>query len=46
LKSDILLIHSANAVVRSELQLQKSKILKNLHEFPSCERISDIRFKF
>jgi predicted nucleic acid-binding Zn ribbon protein len=43
LNTDILVIHSSNAVVRSELQMQKSGILTRLHRIPYCEKISDIR---
>jgi hypothetical protein len=46
LKSDVLLIRSTSSVIRSELQLQKKKILENLHKLPRCARISDICFKF
>jgi hypothetical protein len=46
LKGDVLLIHSPSAVIRSELQLQKKKILENLRKFPHCAKISDIRFRF
>ena len=41
---DVLLIHSANAVVRSELYMQKEKILERIHSLPRCAKISDIRF--
>jgi hypothetical protein len=44
LNSDVLLVHSPSATVRSELQLRKSKILENLHRHPHCEKISDVRF--
>ncbi|MDR0742574.1 MAG: DUF721 domain-containing protein [Puniceicoccales bacterium] len=44
LNDDTLIIHSFNAVIRSELQIQKLKILNNLHQFPNCAQISDIRF--
>jgi predicted nucleic acid-binding Zn ribbon protein len=44
LNNDVLIIHSSNAVVCSELQMQRSKILENLHKLPRCARISDIRF--
>lgn len=41
---DVLIIHSANAVVRSELHMQKEKILERIHSLPRCAKISDIRF--
>jgi hypothetical protein len=41
---DVLIIGGQSGVIRSELQLQKSKILENLHALPICEKISDIRF--
>jgi hypothetical protein len=44
LNSDILVIHSASAVIRCELQIKKSEILRNIHHFPHCKKISDIRF--
>jgi hypothetical protein len=44
LNSDALIVHSANAVIRSELQMQKSKILDALRKLPHCAKISDIRF--
>ncbi|MDR1173405.1 MAG: DUF721 domain-containing protein [Puniceicoccales bacterium] len=44
LNNDTLIIHSFNAIIRSELQIQKLKILDNLHKFPNCAQISDIRF--
>ncbi|MDR1432843.1 MAG: DUF721 domain-containing protein [Puniceicoccales bacterium] len=44
LGSDVLLIHSGSAVIRSELQMQKAKILENLHRLGHCAKISDIRF--
>ncbi|MDR2602984.1 MAG: DUF721 domain-containing protein [Puniceicoccales bacterium] len=44
LNNDTLVIHSFNATVRSELQIQKLKILDNLHQFPNCVQIFDIRF--
>ncbi|MDR2432933.1 MAG: DUF721 domain-containing protein [Puniceicoccales bacterium] len=44
LNDDTLIIHSFNAIVRSELQIQKLKILDNLRQFPNCAQISDIRF--
>ncbi|MDR2776743.1 MAG: DUF721 domain-containing protein [Puniceicoccales bacterium] len=44
LNNDTLVIHSFNAIIRSELQIQKLKILDNLHQFPNCAQISDIRF--
>jgi hypothetical protein len=44
LNDNILIIHSFNAVICSELQIQKLKILDNLRQFPHCAQISDIRF--
>jgi hypothetical protein len=44
LNNDTLIIHSFDAIIRSELQIQKLKILDNLHKFPNCAQISDIRF--
>ncbi|MDR1401818.1 MAG: DUF721 domain-containing protein [Puniceicoccales bacterium] len=44
LNSDVLIIQSENAVIRSELQIQKQKILANLQRLPRCAKISDIRF--
>lgn len=44
LNSDVLLIHSESAVIRNELQMQKAKILENLHRLAHCARICDIRF--
>jgi hypothetical protein len=44
LNNDTLVIHSFDAIIRSELQMQKLKILENLHQLPHCAKISDIRF--
>ncbi|MDR2779233.1 MAG: DUF721 domain-containing protein [Puniceicoccales bacterium] len=44
LNDDTLIIHSSDAIIRSELQIQKLKILENLHQFPHCAKISNIRF--
>ncbi|MDR1595701.1 MAG: DUF721 domain-containing protein [Puniceicoccales bacterium] len=44
LNNDVLIVHSGSSVIRCELQMQKSKILENLHRLPHCKKISDIRF--
>ena len=41
---DVLIVKCPSAVVRSELQILKGKILESLHKFAACKKISDVRF--